>query len=158
MLIMRARTPNNNASTCVALIKKSDVRRTPNIIPTFPPPNVPASPPPLLDCIKIAIINNILIITSTAIKKPNIHSPTRFSLEIVGLKYGNVECESRRNPLSLFQKLYPHSLSFSAESALVTFSPEFTVINRSIYFPIKSNSKFTLLPALSDLNVVFTNV
>jgi hypothetical protein len=37
-------------------MRKSAVLRTPKTMPTFPPPKVPARPPPLLDCISITTI------------------------------------------------------------------------------------------------------
>ncbi len=49
--------------------KKSAVLLVPNIVPTFEPPNVPARPPPLLDCKSTTIIKTIARITVKVINK-----------------------------------------------------------------------------------------
>lgn len=60
---------NNVANTVVVLVKKSEVRRTPKTVPRLLVPSVPASPPPLLACIKTTIISKTLIRISTTTKK-----------------------------------------------------------------------------------------
>jgi hypothetical protein len=71
-LITRLMTMNAPARICVPRMRKSAVRRTPNTIPTFPPPKVPANPPPLLDCIRITTIKSRHTRTSRVISSENI--------------------------------------------------------------------------------------
>src|SRR5258706_10472467 len=61
----------------VDLLRKSAVRLTPNTVPMEAPPNEPANPPPLLDCIKTTIISNMLITNSTVTSTPNMFVPSR---------------------------------------------------------------------------------
>lgn len=63
------------ANIVVALLRKSALRRTPNIVPMVAPPNEPAKPPPLLACISTMTTSNILTVISSAIKNPNIILP-----------------------------------------------------------------------------------
>lgn len=72
---MRLKPINILAKIVVALLRKSAVRRTPNIVPIDAPPNVPANPPPLLACIKTTMISRILMRISIAIRKLNIGFP-----------------------------------------------------------------------------------
>lgn len=74
-LMNNARIMNNVARTVVVFVRKSEVRRTPNTVPRLLVPSVPASPPPLLACIKTTIINKILISISIAIKNVYIVLP-----------------------------------------------------------------------------------
>ncbi len=62
------------AKIVVALPRKSAVRRTPNTVPAWLPPNDPANPPPLLDCINTTIMSKILTIITIATKIPNINN------------------------------------------------------------------------------------
>jgi len=70
-----ARTMKSVARIVVVLVKKSDVRRTPKTVPRLLVPSVPARPPPLLDCIRMAIINRMLITISIAMKNVYIRIP-----------------------------------------------------------------------------------
>ena len=74
-LITKLRTRKMPARIVVILPKKSAVRRTPKTVPICAPPNVPANPPPLLDCIKTTTISKILTITSTDTRIPNMVTP-----------------------------------------------------------------------------------
>jgi len=65
------------ASVHVDLLRKSAVRRTPNTVPIEAPPNDPARPPPLLDCINTATISKILINNSSVTRIPNMLIPSR---------------------------------------------------------------------------------
>lgn len=56
-LMIRQRTIKTVARIVVDLERKSAVRRTPKTVPTLPPPKDPASPPPLLDCIKMTTMS-----------------------------------------------------------------------------------------------------
>ena len=67
-LMNNARTMKSVASTVVVLLRKSEVRRTPNTVPIFEEPKVPARPPPLLACIKIETTRNTLTRISMEIK------------------------------------------------------------------------------------------
>lgn len=67
-LMTIARTAIAPPNHHVALLKKSAVLLEPNIAPIWaPPPNVPDSPPPLLDCRSTIIISNTAIIDDNVI-------------------------------------------------------------------------------------------
>lgn len=70
-LINSARTMNRVARIVVVLLKKSDVLRTPNTVPMLPPPKDPASPPPLLACMRTTIVSRTL--TTISIIKKNVY-------------------------------------------------------------------------------------
>ena len=72
MFATRHNPMNKDARIVVVLPKKSAVRRTPKTVPTVPPPNEPASPPPLLDCISTTIISRIDTNISIKTRKLNI--------------------------------------------------------------------------------------
>ena len=72
--MIKASAMNVVANIVVARVRKSAVRRTPNTVPKFPPPKVPARPPPLLFCIKITIINKMLTMISIATRNEYIIS------------------------------------------------------------------------------------
>src|SRR5271169_962716 len=71
ILMIKQSTTNNAERYIVAELKKSEVRRTPNIVPIELPPSVPANPPPLLDCIRTTIISRMETIISINIKIQN---------------------------------------------------------------------------------------
>ena len=72
IFVIRQSTMNTAARIEVDFVKKSDVRRTPNIVPTVLPPREPESPEPLLDCSKTTPIRKIETIISIRTKKVNI--------------------------------------------------------------------------------------
>ncbi len=59
-LMTSAKSIKMVARTVVVFVRKSDVRRTPNVIPSALPPSDPAKPPPLLACISTTIISKML--------------------------------------------------------------------------------------------------
>lgn len=63
------------ARMVVVLLRKSEVRRTPNTVPILLVPRVPASPPPLLACIKTTRTRRMLTRISISINKENISAP-----------------------------------------------------------------------------------
>jgi len=74
-LINNATTMKRVARIVVVLVRKSDVRRTPNTVPRLLVPSVPARPPPLLACIRTTIVRKMLIKTSIAMKNVYISFP-----------------------------------------------------------------------------------
>jgi hypothetical protein len=76
-LMNNASTMNTVARIVVVLVRKSEVLRTPNTVPRLLVPKVPASPPPLLACMRTTIINNMLTIISITIKNVYISLPLR---------------------------------------------------------------------------------
>lgn len=75
MLMTKLSSINTVANIVVARPRKSAVRRTPKTVPIDAPPNDPANPPPLLDCIRTTIIRNTLIKISKVTKIPNMILP-----------------------------------------------------------------------------------
>ena len=58
MFAIKQMPMNTDARIVVVWLRKSAVRRTPKTVPIVLPPNEPASPPPLLDCIKTTAIRS----------------------------------------------------------------------------------------------------
>ena len=75
--IKRARTMNVVPNIVVILERMSAVLRTPNILPkpALAPPKLPASPPPLLDCINTTAIRRMATIISKTTKNAYNFSP-----------------------------------------------------------------------------------
>jgi hypothetical protein len=71
---IRQRAMKIDARIVVVLLRKSAVRRTPKTVPTVLPPKEPASPPPLLDCIRTTIIRSIEMTISSETMKLNMFS------------------------------------------------------------------------------------
>lgn len=62
---------NIAARIVVERLRKSAVLRTPNTVPIEPPPNDPARPPPLLDCMRTTMMSKMLTSISTDTSIPN---------------------------------------------------------------------------------------
>jgi hypothetical protein len=153
MLMISAMRPNEIARTWVALVRKSAVRRTPKTIPTDPPPNVPARPPPLLACISTTRIRRIARTSSTIIKRVNIQATMRCDTNIESLIIPKYVEEINPAPYPPYPQ--PRNWSSVIEEPASCTPP---CTNFSIYFPTKSNSRFTFEPGRAAEIVVLSSV